>query len=132
METERPLMIDPTSTYAFLDGGPDLRLVPLTDDFWATIRGRADLQGGHLVTSFEQTGDWSSWECHPNGDELVLVVSGWNTFHLEIGDQVVSVPVDAGSMLVVPAGVWHTADVNEPGRILAITWGDGTQTRERV
>jgi hypothetical protein len=35
------------------------------------------------------------------------------------------------SSIVVPRGVWHTANVIEPGEALHITWGAGTAHRPR-
>ena len=37
----------------------------------------------------------------------------------------------AGLGVVNPAGVWHTADVHEPGDILSITPGRGTEHKPR-
>jgi len=37
----------------------------------------------------------------------------------------------AGQAVVNPRGVWHTADVIEPGRALFITPGRGTEHRPR-
>ena len=37
----------------------------------------------------------------------------------------------AGDVIVNPAGVWHTADVHEPGAILTVTPGRGTENRPR-
>jgi hypothetical protein len=41
--------------------------------------------------------------------------------------------VDLGpcEAIVNPPGVWHTADVHEPGRYLTITPGEGTEHRPR-
>jgi mannose-6-phosphate isomerase-like protein (cupin superfamily) len=123
--------LDARTTYVHLAEGPEVRLLPVTDDFWATIGERTDLQRGRLVTSFDQVEDWDVWEMHPGGDEVVCVVAGALTVHLEQVDGVESLDLGPGEYVVVPAGTWHTADVREPGRILVITWGEGTAHRPR-
>ena len=124
-------MVDLTTTYLHLGEGPEVRAIPVTDDFWPTIDQRADLQRGRLITSFAQDADWTVWEMHPEGDEVIVVLSGSVTFHLDDGTSTQSVVVAAPHCVVVPVGTWHTADVPEPGQILVITWGEGTQHRPR-
>jgi mannose-6-phosphate isomerase-like protein (cupin superfamily) len=125
--------LDLTSTYLHLGEGPDVTVVPVTPDFWPTIDDRTDLQRGRLVTSFVHDGDWDVWEMHPVGDEVIVVLGGSTTFHLDDDRGSVSqVRVDAPAAVVVPTGTWHTADVHEPGPILVITWGEGTQHRPRA
>ena len=75
--------------------------------------------------------DWPVWECHPQGDEPVLVLSGRAVFiqALDAGDQ--HIEDGAGEALVNPAGVWHTADVHEPLTALYLTPCPGTEHRAR-
>ena len=113
-----------------------MRAIPVTDDFWPTIDQRTDLQRGRLITSFVHDADWTVWEMHPEGDEVIVVLSGSVTFHfddghLDDGTTTQSVEVAAPHGVVVPTGTWHTADVREPGQILVITWGEGTRHRRR-
>lgn len=123
---------DLTSTYLHLGEGPDLTILPVTDDFWPTISERAELQRGRLVTSFAETADWSTWEMHPAGDEVILCTEGRMVFHLDDGSDVSTVDVPAPGCIVVPTGVWHTADVPERSRIVVITWGEGTRHHPRA
>lgn len=123
--------IDFTSTYLHLEDGPPVRQIPVTDDFWPTIDSRADLHRGRLITSFEQDADWTVWEMHPEGDEVIVLLRGAMTFHLDDGTSTESVGVTVPHGVLVPKGVWHTADVDEPGQILVITWGEGTTHRPR-
>jgi hypothetical protein len=50
-------------------------------------------------------------------------------FVLDLAGGLREVALSAGRLLVIPTGVWHTAKVSEPGRLLAITAGSGTQHR---
>lgn len=86
---------------------------------------------GRLVTWFEMTADWDSWEVHPAGEEVVLCVSGRFRLHQESDGVTTAIEVGAGEYVINPPGVWHTADVIEPGSGLFITPGQGTSHRPR-
>jgi mannose-6-phosphate isomerase-like protein (cupin superfamily) len=73
--------------------------------------------------------DWTNWEMHPAGDEILLMLEGKATFVLDLSDGFKALTLDAGRLLVISKGVWHTAKVSEPARLLAITAGSGTQHR---
>jgi mannose-6-phosphate isomerase-like protein (cupin superfamily) len=128
--TESPV-VDPTTTYLHFGEGPEVRRIPLDPGFWATIGQRSDLQRGRLLTSFRHEADWTSWERHPTGDELVYLVDGSATIHLDDGTDVTSHRLAPRQAVLVPAGTWHTADVHEPGHVLVLTWGEGTENRPR-
>jgi hypothetical protein len=84
MSPVAPEVLDPTSTYLHLPEGPGVRAIPVTDDFWSTIDERAALHRGRLVTSFDQSADWTVWEMHPEDDEIIVQVSGETTFHVDV------------------------------------------------
>ena len=122
---------DPSLTYLHLGIGPEMQLLPVTDDFWSTIDDRTDLHTGRLVTGMANDTDWPVWEMHPVGDELVVVTSGSVRFHLDDGTSVSTLTVAAPEYIVVPAGMWHTADTLGPAQLLIVTWGEGTEHRPR-
>ena len=62
-------------------------------------------------------------EVHPDGDELLYMVSGGITVRLELPEGDRSVDVAAGEALVVPKGTWHLVTLREPGRLVHITPG---------
>jgi quercetin dioxygenase-like cupin family protein len=67
---------------------------------------------------------------HPKGDEVVCLLSGSLDFVLEMGREERRVSLEkAGQFVLVPKGIWHTAKVAEPSRLLFITAGEGTQHR---
>jgi mannose-6-phosphate isomerase-like protein (cupin superfamily) len=74
-------------------------------------------------------------ELHPDGDELLYLVSGHVEVVFEDGgtpDRVGierSVMVQAGEAIVVPSGVWHRVVVTEPARMIHITPGPGSGHR---
>ena len=120
--------IDLADTYLLLDAGPGLSVVPVDENFWATIHERTDLDEGRLVMATPMTDDWRSWEMHPDGDEVILITDGEVRVHTDPGTPVV---VRAPNLVIMPAGTWHTMDVIEPARVVTITWGAGTQHRDR-
>jgi mannose-6-phosphate isomerase-like protein (cupin superfamily) len=122
---------DPTRTYLHLGTGPEVTLLPVTDDFWSTLDDRTELHTGRLVTGMTNDADWTVWEMHPAGDELIVVTSGAVRFHLDDGTTVSELTVEAPHYVVVPAGTWHTADTLGPAHLLIVTWGDGTTHRPR-
>ena len=120
--------VDLTHSYLHLDRGPGLRVLDVDENFWATIDERTDLDDGRLVMATQVTADWTNWEMHPDGDEVILVAEGVVRIHTEPGPPVV---VRAPELVVMPRGTWHTMDVVEPARVVTITWGAGTQHRDR-
>jgi mannose-6-phosphate isomerase-like protein (cupin superfamily) len=62
-------------------------------------------------------------EMHPDGDELLFVVSGRFDVSLELGAGSRGVEMRPGEALVVPRGVWHLVTMQEPGQLVHITPG---------
>lgn len=104
-------------------------------EFWqrlASDGGFAERIGqGWLVASFDMPETWTTWEMHPDGDEIVYVESGHLRLVTEIGDELDHVDLAAGHTVVIPAGVWHTVDIIEPARTLNVTFGRDTGHRPR-
>lgn len=86
---------------------------------------------GRLVFSERSTSAWRMWERHPQGDEVVIVIDGVALFVQEIGGAEVRTRVTPGQCVVNPAGVWHTADVEEPFTAVYLTPCPGTEHRQR-
>ncbi len=84
-----------------------------------------------MVTMGLQAESWPTWERHPAGEELVLVLEGHIELIQEIDGEEVRTDLRGGQAVVNPPGVWHTADVHEPGRGLFITPGAGTEHKPR-
>ena len=93
------------------------------------IRRQMDSENGRLLSVLTMGGNWTNWEMHPAGDEILFMLEGKATFLLDLTDGLREVSLSAGRLLVIPKGVWHTAKVNEPARLLAITAGRDTQHR---
>ena len=127
---ENYLLLEPDGTAVLLPGG---------GDFWnqlmsgnAADPGIRQLMGsekGRLLSALSMGADWTNWEMHPAGDEVLFMLEGKATFVLELANGLREIVITAGRLLVIPKGVWHTARVSEPSRLLAITAGLGTQHR---
>ncbi len=124
------------ATYAHL--GLGARVEPLPDFQWTpeylesyVARTESDGAEGRLVVLMQQDASWDSWERHPAGDELVVLLSGRADLIQEIDGEPRVVELGPGMAVINPPGVWHTADVHEPGEALFITAGRGTETRPR-
>lgn len=104
---------------------------PFTGMDWYQGYGeRHDKDGaeGRLMSMYRFTKSWDSWEMHPEGDEVVLCLSGQMTLHQEFADgSAASVTISANEYAVNPPGCWHTADVEAEVTALFITARLGTQ-----
>lgn len=120
---------DLSTTFVHLDDGPGGRPIPVGPDFWETIDRRDDLRGGRLVMAGHNAADWPNWEMHPDGEEIVYLLSGAVDLILDQPGGTRVVPVRPGQAVIVPRGVWHRAIVHTPGDTLHITRGAGTQHR---
>jgi quercetin dioxygenase-like cupin family protein len=122
------------STYLRLR--PDARVdkLPFSDAFWPDLIGGklGTFHHEYLVSCMDFDADWPSWEIHPQGDEIVYLLSGALDFILETpaGEQIVSLR-HSGDFAFVPIGTWHTANILEKSRMLFITAGEGTHGRPR-
>jgi mannose-6-phosphate isomerase-like protein (cupin superfamily) len=121
---------DPGETYVHLAPDGHAQQVPGGERFWSLPAAELDrFGGGWLVTEFESRSDWSNWEMHPEGDELVYLLSGAAVLLLEHPTGIEEVPLSDRAAVVVPKGVWHTAKVSQPSRMLFVTSGRGTRHR---
>ena len=126
MTTRTQHGFDLETSYLVLADGPAAKRIDVGLDFWQTIDQRDDL-AGRLVGVFRYDADWKSWEVHPDGDEIVLLLEGSVDLVLDEpgGERIVALRDRAAA--IVPRGVWHTANVRVPGAALHITRGEGTQ-----
>jgi uncharacterized cupin superfamily protein len=86
---------------------------------------------GRLVMIESSPKDWGMWECHTQGDELVIVLEGEGELLQEIDGETRCTAFGPGSAFINPAGVWHTANVRKPMRAIYLTPCPGTQHRPR-
>ena len=113
------------------DGGR-ADVIPVTDCFWQDLDDGAhpELEHGRLLSAFTFSEPWPSWECHPAGDELVMLLSGRAEVLLEEAGTVRTLSLEApGDYVLVPTGAWHTARTRVATTMLFLTPGAGTEHR---
>lgn len=74
--------------------------------------------GGVFAGSFEGT---SAWERHPNGDELVQVLSGETQLTIKMDDGDHTLHMKAGMVAVVPRGCWHQFEAPSGVSVMTMT-----------
>ena len=96
-------------------------------------RTAADGGEGWLVSLYDFSESWDSWEMHPRGAEVVACLGGCMVLTQEHADgRSEQVTLRRGDYAINPPGTWHTADVVEaPATGLFITAGEGTEHRPR-
>lgn len=121
------------STFLRLRSDSSIEPLPVGNDFWPRLMAGqlGSFHHEYLVTTAHYAADWQSWEQHPLGDEIVVLLSGAVSFVLDEGHGTTrQVGLDApGSYVLVPRGAWHTAKVHAPAQLLFITAGEGTRGR---
>lgn len=133
MTTTEPESHHLSSTYVRLRNDATAEPLPVDENFWQKLTSGAlgTFHNEYLVTLHSFDADWSSWEMHPNGDEIVCLLDGAVTFVLEQEGAQRSVELtESGAYVIVPQGSWHTARVSRPSRMLFITAGEGTRHRD--
>ena len=116
-----------------------VRIVTAVTAAARTLLGRKGLPAQPLFRSFglyrgiyiggiamkESTG----WEMHPDGDEVLTLISGQFDVILEEGAAERTISLTPGQGALVPRGVWHRMIINIPGELLFLTPGDTTEHR---
>jgi quercetin dioxygenase-like cupin family protein len=120
----------------FVHLGRGATATPLPDFSWSpeymagyNDRFASDGAEGRLVCVLPQEATWDSWERHPAGEEVVVLLSGRVDLVQEVDGAEHVVELHPGEAVINPPGVWHTARVHEPGVGLFITPGRGTEVR---
>jgi mannose-6-phosphate isomerase-like protein (cupin superfamily) len=112
--------LQPDERALAMEGGPA---------FWAGIADRRDLDHGRLMGSTAQSADWDHWERHPAGEEILLLLSGELELVLDTDQGEQQASLKPGQTFIVPKGVWHRGIVKQPGQLMFITPGAGTEHR---
>lgn len=95
-------------------------------------RNAADGLEGRLVSVHAFEKSWESWEMHPQGEELVVCLSGRLTLRQQFPDgREHTCTLEPHQAIINPRGVWHIAEVEAPAVALFVTAGAGTEHRPR-
>jgi mannose-6-phosphate isomerase-like protein (cupin superfamily) len=105
---------------------------PVSGAFWQELaEGRhPELDHGRLLSAFSFCGPWASWERHPAGEELVLLLHGACSLTIETEGGLRTTVLDTpGDYVLVPRGAWHTASAEIDTTLIFLTPGAGTEHR---
>ncbi len=119
--------LDLTRTYLDLQDGGKVAEIPVTDTFWQDLMSGGVRIEGRMVMAAEMTADMGHWEMHPAGDEVLILMNGRAIVVLEEPEGTREIAVAAGETVIVPRGRWHRVKVVEPGKMVFMTAGEGTE-----
>jgi mannose-6-phosphate isomerase-like protein (cupin superfamily) len=71
------------------------------------FRELAPFNGAAFGMYYGDRGDASSWELHPDTDELLMVLQGSVTVEILTDTDRYRLPLTAGQFTIVPKGHWH-------------------------
>jgi mannose-6-phosphate isomerase-like protein (cupin superfamily) len=119
----------------YVVSGPDLSatMVDVTPTIYQELDRRFEgFRGRTLVAAHSFDRDWPTWEVHPAGDEIVVLLSGAATFLLDEGATRRTVTLGKpGEFVIVPKATWHTARISVATTMLFVTPGEGTENRSQ-
>lgn len=85
-----------------------------------------------LVSRHRLTADWTSWELHPLGDAIILLLDGTIEVNLEGENPSKSADLEHGGTFArIPRGTWHTVTVRRPSTVLLIAPSAEARQRPR-
>jgi hypothetical protein len=124
------MTLTPDTTYVHLADDGRATTTPGGEAFWGLPSEQlCAFDQGWLISEYAFTQDWPTWERHPQGDEFVYLLSGDVALLLALPDGDAVVRLAGRAAQLVPRGVWHTARVFAPSRLLFVTRGEGTEHR---
>ena len=83
--------LNPAETYIAIHGTA-AEAIPVTESFWPEVMAGKRQIAGWLMTAFPQTEDWPSWERHPKGEEILVMLKGALTLVFDDGSILVFTP----------------------------------------
>ena len=116
---------------AFLSLTGSGRADELAGEHFGVRLSKAPPDMAYLVGVYPFADDWPHWEMHPRGHEVLVFLEGRIEMTLEEDGRRRVVEAGPGQTLMIPPGARHIARILEPGRMLGITFGEGTQHRPK-
>jgi mannose-6-phosphate isomerase-like protein (cupin superfamily) len=104
--------------------------VAVTPEFWQELTTGRRTVGQWLLGAGESRQSAPTWDLHPHGECIIILLSGSIdvTMQLEDDERVVELR-ETGDACLVPRGVWHRQVLHELSRRIFLTEGAGTQMR---
>ena len=127
MTATRNSAFDVTATYVHLPDGGAAIPVDCTPAFWRELASGERSYEGRMMTAHHVSGDMAHWEMHPAGEELLVSVGATVEAVLQRDDGENAATLSPGMACIVPRGIWHRIRVLNPGVLVFITHGGGTE-----
>lgn len=127
-DEENPSPFDLREHFIDLEDGGAARTLKVGPEFWPNLMS-GQVNVGRLMGVLDIASDPQHWEMHPEGEEILVLLSGAMDLHLEEGGETRCAALAPGMTYLVPRGTWHRFTVREPSQLLFATAGAGTQTR---
>lgn len=109
--------------YLSRDGA--MRSYPKTAEFFRNTNKNPELMDGRILALQNVNGPqdvhYPTWEMHPEGDELLILVSGSLSVEFREGKKERTAPLPPQAAFIVSVGVWHRLIVHEPSVLIALT-----------
>ena len=118
------------SKFIHLENNGNMIGLLVDENFWSEASSRGDLQSGRLMGVLKIDTGPSHWEIHPDGDELLYLLSGSMDVVIESEGKNEVITLPSFSSCIVPKATWHQTIAREPSSLLFITPGKDTQHRE--
>src|SRR5688500_9917079 len=94
---------DLTQVYLLLATNGKIAKLEGGDKFWNLSGEELDKIGENwLITEFSFEEDWKSWEMHPNGEEIVYLLSGAMDLILKKGENRQTIELREKGLIVIP------------------------------
>lgn len=121
---------DLRNTYVRLDDDGGAQAVDGGDVFWSNVNPAAER--GRLVSLFSlPAGTEMGWEVHPDGDELLYLLSGSMEVVIEErGGSHRTIQLADRQGCIVPQGSWHRQVLHAACELMSVTPSRDTSHRE--
>jgi mannose-6-phosphate isomerase-like protein (cupin superfamily) len=114
--------------FVHLENNGNINGLLVNEKFWS--KGSTHLQSGRLMGVMNLDAGPSHWEVHPDGDELLYLLSGSMDVVLESDGKNSAITLTGSSSCIVPKNTWHQTIANGPCTLLFITPSKDTHHRE--
>ncbi len=89
----------------------------------------ARVEGFTVMAPFLTRNPPHNGEMHPDGDELIFLISGRLDVIAEEGGAETVTQMVGGQAVVIPKGMWHRLDIKEPCQLVVMTPGPESMHR---
>ncbi len=125
------VLTDLMQNYLLLKKSGEIEKLEGGDKFWSKSGEELDkISEDWLITEYEFTEDWQSWEMHPHAEEIVYLLRGTADLILEKDGNRKKFELRGKGLVIIPPETWHTAKIFEPSSFLIITLGKETKHRQ--